>query len=61
MFFGKRLVRVDIVGAKPINADADCVKLRNSITEFRCFDGLAVGVVLGIDEDNVAAAEQPSG
>ncbi len=53
MLFGKRLVRGKIIGAEAVDGDIQGAKLRNSITEFRCFDGSAIGVILGVNKDYI--------
>ena len=55
---GKTLVRFDIVWAKAIDFDAKCLVLRNSITEFRCFYRSSIGVIFGVDVEDVTFPTQ---
>ena len=56
VFLGKGMVRIDIVGAEAVDLGIERVKLWNSITEFRGFDRSAIGIIFGVDKDNVARA-----
>lgn len=56
VLLGKGMVRIDIVGAEAVDLGIARVKLWNSITEFRGFDRSAIGVIFGVDEDDVAGA-----
>lgn len=54
MLFGKGLVGGDVIGADAIDGNVQGVKLRNSITEFRCFDRSPIGVIFWVGKDHIA-------
>ena len=58
MLFSKGLVRGNVIGADAIEGNVQGVKLRNSITEFRCFDRSPVGVIFGVGKDHIALSQQ---
>lgn len=53
VLFSKGMVRGKIIRADAVNGNRQGVKLRNSITEFRCFNRSPIGVIFGIGKDDI--------
>jgi hypothetical protein len=58
MFLDKGMVRIQVIGANAVDSYIECFKLRNSITEFRCFDCSAIGIIFRIGKEYITLPKQ---